>query len=390
MTDVRPAEHVDPDAETTHTTGSSLTVEATPPLTPHGRSWWPVAVAVLVALVVVGLAGWAAATVLRPADDPLEATAFTYVTVEQGSVGSSISLNTVAEWTPTPVGSNQAAGVVTGVAVQPGDEVSQASVLYTVNLRPVVVAQGEVPAFRAIELDAQGADVAQLQAMLQSLGLYAGAVDGEAGSGTVQAIMAWQKNLGVAQTGVVALGDVIFVPTLPTRVSLDPEVIARGASLSGGEEVVLGLPPAPEFALPVTEAQAGMIPTGTQVQITAPDGSVWEAVSTDQVADVETQTIIVGLAAPDGGVVCGESCGLVPVTGEARLSSVIVTVPTVEGLVVPSAALVTDASGEVAVIDEAGARMAVAVVTSARGMSVVEGVEEGTRVRVPAVEGGAG
>lgn len=352
------------------------------------RPWWTTAIVILLSSIAVGAAGWAAATVLRPADDLLEATPFTYVTVEPGSVGSSINLNAVAEWTPTPVGSDQAAGVVTGVAVQPGDLVSQGSVLYTVNLRPVVVAQGEVPAFRAIGLDAQGADVAQLQGMLQYLGLYARAVDGKAGSSTVQAIKAWQKSLGVSQTGTVDLGDVIFVPTLPTRVSLDSEVIARGKSVTGGAEVVLGLSPAPTFTLPVTEAQAGMIPPGTQVQITAPDGSVWEAVSSDQVANVETQTIIVGLAGHDGGAICGESCGLIPVTGGARLPSVIVTVPTIEGLVLPSAALVTNAAAEVAVVDDGGKRLSVTVVTSARGMSVVEGVAQGTRVRVPAIEGG--
>jgi len=94
--------------------------------------------------------GWAAASVLTPAADPLEATDFTYVSVATGEVGSSISLNTVAEWSPVPVGSNLASGVVTGVAVTPGDEVSQGAVLYRVNERPVVVAQGDVPAFRAI------------------------------------------------------------------------------------------------------------------------------------------------------------------------------------------------------------------------------------------------
>ncbi|ANG84849.1 hypothetical protein [Microbacterium aurantiacum] len=106
--------------------------------------------------------------------------------------------------------------------------------------------------------------------------------------------------------------------------------------------------------------------------------------------DVETQTVVIGLTGPGGGTVCGEACGLVPVTGEARLSSVIVTVPTVEGLVVPSAALVTDASGQVSVIVEDGERVPVTVVTSARGMSVIEGASEGVRVRVPAVDGAAG
>lgn len=358
---------------------------------PRVRSrWWPKVIAIVVAVVAVAAVGWAAATVLRPADDPLDATEYTFVTVEPGVVGSSISLNTVAEWTPTPVGANNAAGVVTEVSVAPGDEVSQGSVLYTVNLRPVVVAQGAVPAFRAIGSGVQGTDVAQLQSMLAAEGHYSGEIDGKAGAGTVRSITAWQRALGVAATGTVEFGDVIFVPTLPTRVSLDDEVIARGATLTGGEEVVLGLPAAPEFALPVTDAQAAMIPTGTQVQVTAPDGSTWEAVSTDQVADPQSGTIRVGLSGADGAALCADACALVPVTGEALLSSVIVTVPTVEGLVVPSAALVTGASGQVAVVDASGERIPVTVVTSARGMSVVDGVDQGTRVRVPAVEGPAG
>ena len=53
----------------------------------------------------------------------------------------------------------------------------------------------------------------------------------------------------------------------------------------------------------------------------------------------------------------------------------------------PSAALTTNAAGEIALIDESGARIPVTVVTSARGMSVIEGADAGARVRVPAVEG---
>ena len=181
--------------------------------------------------------GWAAASVLSPAADPLEATDYTYVSVATGEVGSSISLNTVAAWSPVPAGSNLASGVVTGVAVAAGDEVSSGAVLYRLNERPVVVAQGDVPAFRAVGAGVEGVAVAQLQGMLATLGFYRGVVDGRAGAGTVGAVKAWQKASGVPQTGVVDAGDVIFVPSLPTRVSLDGEVIARGKSVAGGEEV---------------------------------------------------------------------------------------------------------------------------------------------------------
>jgi len=323
--------------------------------------------------------------VLSPADEVLASPGFTTVEVASGEVGSSISLNTVAAWTPVPVGVNRAAGVVTSVTVAAGDEVSQGSSLYAVDLRPVVVAQGETPAFRDIAQGIEGPDVAQLQGMLTTLGLFHGVVDGKAGAGTVAAIKAWQKSLGLPQSGVVGVGDVIFVPLLPTRVALDDEVVARGASLSGGEDVVAGLPSSPVFTVPVTEGQAGMMPTGTRVEITSPDGDVWVAVAGEQTPDPETGTITVALDAPEeGAVICGEQCAQVPVTGQALLSSKIVTVPTVTGLVVPSAALVTGADGTTAVVTTAGDRIPVTVTASARGMSVVEGVDAGTRVRVPA------
>lgn len=345
---------------------------------------WPWVVVGLVALVGVGAAaGWAVATVLTPAENVLESTPYTYVSVEPGEVGASIQLNTVAEWTPVPVGANRAAGVVTGISVAAGDEVSQGSALYTVNLEPVVVGQGDVPSFRTIGQDAEGADVAQLQAMLAAQGHYTGAVDGKAKAGTIRAIKAWQKSLGVPQTGTVDAGDVIYVPTLPTRVALDDELIFRGATLVGGEEALRGLPATPVFEVPVTEAQAALMPAGTRVQIISPEGSEWVGLVKKQNPEPDTGNVIVPLAGEGGAVICGDQCSQVPVSGEAILRSQIVTVETVAGLVVPSAALVTAPDGQIAVIDEDGERVPVTVVAAAKGMSVVEGVGDGTRVRIP-------
>lgn len=339
-------------------------------------------------MLVVGAAavGWGAASVLIPSDEVLSAPAYTTVEVVPGEVGSNITLNTVATWTPEPIGVNRATGVVTSVAVAAGEEVSQGSTLYAVDLRPVVVAQGEVPAFRAIAQGVEGPDVAQLQTMLAALGMYGGVADGKTGAGTVAAIKAWQKSIGVTQTGVVGPGDVVFVPTLPTRILLDSEIVTRGASLSGGEDVLQGLPLAPTFGVPVTDDQATMMPTGTTVEITSPQGEVWVASTGAQTTDPETGTLTVILDGRDGLAICGDQCGQVPVTGKALLSSNIITVPTMAGLVVPSAALVTGADGQTAVIDDDGVRRPVTVVASARGMSIIEGVGRGTSVRVPATE----
>ncbi|WP_431798786.1 peptidoglycan-binding domain-containing protein [Microbacterium kunmingense] len=281
-------------------------------------------------------------------------------------------------------------GVVTSVAVSPGGEVTQGSVLYTVDLRPVVIAAGEVPAFRALQLGSQGPDVAQLQEMLAALGHYAGPTDGRAGAGTDAAIRRWQRSLGVSPTGVVELGDLVFVPRLPTRLSLDANVISRGKTVSPGLEVVQVLADAPQFTVALTETQAGAVPAGTRVEVTSPEGGTWAAVASDQNRDDASGTVTVKLLGADGGTVCGTECGQVPVSGDVLLASRVITVETVTGLVVPSAALTTDSSGATAVVlGQNGARAPVTVQASARGMSVIDGVPEGTRVRVPAASGGA-
>jgi len=354
------------------------------------RRWLRIVVAAVVALLIGAGSAWAVFTVLKPAENPLVETSHTYATVQRGEVGASTSLNTVAQWKPTPIGANRASGVVTEVSVSPGDTVGQGSTLYSVDLRPVVVAQGAVPAFRAIGEKSKGPDVAQLQVMLGGLGFYGGAADGEAGTGTVSAIKDWQESLGLERTGVMQSGDVIFVPSLPTRVTLDAEKVRRGAMLSGGEDVVSGLPSSPVFTIPVTDAQAGMMPTGTAVEITSPRGVTWRATVSGRSKDEKQNVTLMALAAVSSDAICGADCGQIPAAEEVALRSKVVTVATVAGLVVPSAALVTGADGQVAVIDKKGVRIPVTVKAAAKGMSVVEGVSEGVSVQVPAGKEPAG
>lgn len=353
---------------------------------PEPRRWVPSVSIGLGVLLAGGAVGWASATVLTPPQDVLASTAFTTAEVVAGEVGSSISLNTVAEWTPAPVGSNLAAGTVTTIDIEPGAEVAVGTKLYSMNLRPVVVAQGAIPAFRAVSSGAAGQDVAQLQAMLTALGHYSGAVDGQFRWSTTVAVRAWQKSLGLPQDGVVQAGDIIYVPTLPTRVALDTEVVTRGASLNGGEPVVQSLGASPSFFVPVTDAQASLMPTGTRVEITSPEGSAWEGFVVDRVTD-ENNGIRVLLSGAEGAAVCADECAQVPVTGQSFLTSRIVIVESVTGLTVPSAALLSKADGSIVVIDSEGIEYPVTVVTSARGLSIIEGVDAGTRVRVPATEG---
>lgn len=339
--------------------------------------------AALVIALFAAAAGWAVATVLDEPDEVLDSTQYTFVEVVEGEVGASLTLNTVARWTPVPVGVTQASGTVTTVDVEPGQEVAAGTVLFTVNLRPVVIAQGDVPGFRPLAVGTTGTDVAQLQQFLTARELYSGATDGAFGNATAAAVRAWQRTLGVQATGIVEPGDLIFVPTLPTRVALDAEKVVRGATITAGDTVVSGLPVSPEFSIPITEQQASLLTTGTRVEITSPTGQAWEGFAGEQSSD-ENGLIQVALTGRDGAIICAEACGEIPVTEPALLLSRIITVESVAGLTVPSAALVTNASGVVSVIAVDGESLPVRVVTSARGMSVIEGVDAGLRVRVPA------
>ena len=354
------------------------------PQTQGARIRWirPPALGALV-LAAGAAIGWAGATVFTPPSDLSDPTAFTYVSVEEGEVGSSINLNTVAEWTLTPVGSNLASGTVTSINIEPGQEVTAGTVLYTVNLRPVVIAQGAVPSFESLSQGMKGADVAQLQSLLTTLGLYSGASNGTFAYSTTAAVKGWQKLLGIAPDGVVQAGDIVFVPTLPTRLALDTTIVKRGAVLSGGEAVLTGLPAEPSFHVPATEAQAALMPSGTVVEIAGPNGEKWVGVAADQVAD-EFSTINVQLTGVDGASICGDACAAVPVTDPTYLTSRVVTVASVTGLRVPSAALLSKADGSTVVVDKKGKEYQVTVVTSARGMSIIEGVPNATEVRVPA------
>ena len=126
-----------------------------------------------------------------------------------------------------------------------------------------------------------------------------------------------------------------------------------------------------------------MMPSGTRVEITSPSGAVWVGVVVEHKRDTQSGTTNAILAGLDGAIICGDSCGEVPVTGQLTLSSKVVTVETVQGLIVPSSALISTADGQLAVVDEAGQRFPVTVTAAARGESVIEGVPAGTKVRVP-------
>ncbi|TQO19650.1 putative peptidoglycan binding protein [Rhodoglobus vestalii] len=335
-------------------------------------------------MVAASGVAWASATVLAPPSEVLSEVPFTFVAAEYGEVGSSLTLNAAAEWHPEPNGTNLAAGTVTTVDVANGDEVVLGQRVYSVDLRPVFAARGDIPAFRDLSRGLTGPDVMQLQELLIAAGTYTGPADGEFYAGTERAVEAWQLSQGVEVDGSVRRSDIIFISSLPTRVAVSDELV-RGASLVGGEIVMSGLGSVPNFTIPIGDGQSGLISDGDRVEISAPDGSSWEAKVANRLIDENGQLLLILMSTSDASI-CDLECGAIPVGDPTLLESRVITQEPEVGVVIPSAAFLVKADGEVVVVDRDGAEHVVSVVASSRGMSVVDGIDVGLFVQVPASE----
>lgn len=337
------------------------------------------------AAVVFTGGGWASYEVLGGPDrDVIPEESYVLAEAAPGVVERSLSLNTSAAWTATETVAGQASGVVTEVRHEPGSEITAGDVLYSVNLEPVVAAEGAIPTFRALSQGDAGKDVAQLQRFLAAGGYFDGEVDGEFGVGVYWAVRAWQQDLDVDVTGSVGAGALLFIPNLPARAALAGD-IEVGSTVSPGAAAVELLADSPDFSIALPEGQARAVQPDMAVEIDSGEGS-WEAVIADIQTDEQGQ-YVAHLAAAEGGSICGEDCGLVPLGDPTLLPSTIYVVPAVEGITVPASAVVTGADGQTVVVSETGAEIPVEVIAGADGMTVVDGLDSGTSVRIPGETG---
>ena len=349
-----------------------------------GRAAKVVGGAVLLA-VGVGAGWWAAATLLEPPPDVLAAPAFALVEAREGSVGQSLRVSASGQWATTATFQGFGSGVVTERVLTEGDVAEPGTVLATIDLRPVVIAEGSIPAFRDLSQADRGADVAQLQELLTATGHWSGAVDGVFTARLRGAVQQWQRSLGLPRDGVVRRGDIVFVPELPAR--LAPAASLRvGTEVSGTWDAVHVLDDAPSFTIPLNDQQMVMVEPGAPVDVHA-DGILWSGVVGSLEPEVtdgdEFRPQHVTVTAADGGPLCAQECDRVPVAAPSIFSASIHVVPHVEGVVVPAAAVVTGADGATFVRLEDGTLRPVELVASATGSAAVLGLDVGTPVRTP-------
>ena len=191
--------------------------------------------------------------VVSPISGTVTTTAEVGTMVEQGDVfltvnnepvvllyGDLPAYRTLTATDETMTLSGAKSGVITEI-VAAGETIEQGDVLYRVNGEPVVVMYGDIPAYRALRdlsENLTGPDVLQLEQALVALGYdpdALAAVDEEFTDYTQTMVERWQEDLGVEETGEVALGDVIFIPEASEILSVD---VAVGDSANSGQPIV--------------------------------------------------------------------------------------------------------------------------------------------------------
>lgn len=261
-----------------------------------------------------------------------------------------------------------------------GTVLDRGSVVYQVDARPVVLFLGSLPLYRPLTTGmTDGPDVKLVEENLRDLGYSGfGTPNEKFTAATAAAIKKWQKKLGVDQTGVIELGDVV-VTAAPVRVSTVKATL--GADAMG--EVLQYTDTTRWVTVELDEDQKDLAVVGAKVTLTIGGkdvpGTVQSVVaqppssSEDPNADQTqkyTATVSIDDVAAIGAVDSG-SVDVVVTSGEHK-----------GVLAVPVGALLALAEGGYAVELASGKLVAVTTGLFADGMVEVtgEGLAEGAKV----------
>jgi peptidoglycan hydrolase-like protein with peptidoglycan-binding domain len=149
--------------------------------------------------------------------------------------------------------------------------------LYRVNDAPVILLIGPEPAWRTLEAGVEGTDVAQLELNLSVLGFDPDRtvdVDGTFTAETAEMVSRWQAELGVEETGSVALGSVVFLPRPVIVSAIDAQA---GFELHDGSPVLQVHEEDQRIEAIASPGQRSMIELGDTAEVRLPDRTMLEA-----------------------------------------------------------------------------------------------------------------
>ncbi|HXA62883.1 MAG TPA: peptidoglycan-binding protein, partial [Streptosporangiaceae bacterium] len=253
--------------------------DAEQPRRRRARWWWlTVAVALVLAgaVAAVALGGVVAHPgAANPGSGSSDnAAATSLATVTSRSLSQTTSVNGTLGYAGSYTVPGQLSGTITALPTV-GQVIGQGQVLYRVGRYPVVLLYGSTPAYRklaegATAASVTGMDVAELNRALVALG-YASRANLDPSSdqfswATKAGIKKLQAHLGVGQTGVLDLGQVVFLPTAARVTNLQ-------ATLGGhaGDPVLTATSTTRQVSVNLNTNLQSQVKKGDTVTIILPD-----------------------------------------------------------------------------------------------------------------------
>lgn len=356
-------------------------------------------VLVVVAAAAVACVGGATLFIGKPDASAAElSTPVSTATVERGDLSQVVAAGGTLTYRARPDGTpyvaiNQASGIYTELPA-PGEAVNCGDSLYRVDDEPVLLLCGEIPQYRDISTGATGADVAQLNRNLHTLGYDQAAgvqidpADDVFSWSTRAALTKLQHDCGQDETGELARADAVVLATAIRVASVPAQ---SGANAQPGTPVVQATSDTLVVQVSLDPSQRADVLKGSPVLITLP-GSTSTAGRVSEIGRVATTSDGQG-GAQDVKILVtvtldnpGDAAGL----DHAPVRTQITTAGVKDVLSVPVVALVGRTGGGYAVdvVGEEGQRSLVPVTLGlfdqASGRVQVEGdLNPGDAVVVP-------
>ena len=200
-------------------------------------------------------------------------------TVSEGDISSQTQVSGTLGYAGSYTVVNQAQGTVTWLPAI-GQIVSEGHVLYDVSGNPVVLLYGTTPAYRTLSEGAtdsatSGADVQELNDDLVALGYLTYADIASEPSDftayTKAGVEKLQAALGVTQNGVLALGQVVFLPSA-ARITGTGQNTVVGGPAQPGSQILTASSTTRVITINLNADQQGDVAVGDKVTITLPNG----------------------------------------------------------------------------------------------------------------------
>jgi hypothetical protein len=234
------------------------------------RRWLlPVMAAVLV-LAAAGVYAYSRLAEPPPDPGPAEPAAADTVAVVRTDLTTSVTIGgTLGFGAPTTF-TGRKPGTLTWLPAI-GTVVDRGQKLYAVDAQPVPLLIGDTPLYRKLEPGVPpGPDVAELIANLRALGYRAPGRGDEFTVDTQNALKRWQKKTGLAETGVLDVGD---AAVLPGQLRIDSLAAQPGAPAAAELFAYTSVAKAVSATLDPQQVDTAVMAPGDKVTLALPGGA---------------------------------------------------------------------------------------------------------------------